>query len=184
MSGCAAQCGGHEGAAPHRRGSLAWGAAVVAVLVVATGLAPGADALAQLGTAVPAAPAQPGFRPSVQPNVQPDWSALPGQNTPAPASGVAPASPAAPAGPVTDSLARPASSRVLRAADALQASGFGPGPAAGRPVQLVVATAALEAHGPGSFAPRQRVTAPVALEAHGLGSRTDRTVQRAVMPLR
>lgn len=180
MSGCAAQCGGHEGAAPHRGGSLAWGAAVVAVLVVATGLAPGADALAQLGTAVPAAPAQPGFRPSVQPN----WSALPEQNTPAPESGVAPANPAAPAGPATDALARPASSRVLRAADALQASGFGARPVAGRPLQVVVATAALEAQGLGSFAPRQRVTAANALEAYGLVSRTDRTERRAVLPMR
>lgn len=180
MSGCAAQCGGHEGAASHRRDGLPWAAAVIAALVAATGLAPGADALAQVGTAIPARPVQPG----VQPSIQPDWSALPAQNTPAPASAVAPANPAAPGGLATDALARPASPRLVRPAHALEATGFGASAAAGPPVRVVVATAALEAHGLGSFAPRQHVTAPVALEAYGLGSRTDPTVQRAPMPLR
>jgi hypothetical protein len=154
------------------------------VLMAATWAVPSAHALAQLGPAVAATRVQPGVQPSVQPGIQPDWSALPGQKSTAPASAVAPPSATVPTGPAPGARARPASARVLRAADTLQASGFGASAVAGSPMRLVVASATLEAQGHGSFAPSRRVTAPDALEAYGLGSRTERTLQRAVLPLR
>lgn len=85
--------------------------------------------------------------------------------------------------PATAMPARPASPRVLRAADALEATGLR-GATPGGPVRVVVAAAALEAQGLGRFEPRRRFAAPATLEAYGLSGRAVRSLQPAGLPLR